>query len=158
MLPVSWDGCRRRPAAAFAPKPDARLISLEDRPVFAESLVFRTQARFAQCRIAASTLRISSWVADARNRGLASTAARPTSPKGAGALPQSWRRGPFGRRWEWPEALFRLAQDGDRRATVAPRAAGSGGPTNECVRRQADRVARSRVGRRGHGLERTRTR
>ena len=54
-----------------------------------------------------------------------------SSPKGRRSAPQSWRRRPFGRRREWSEALFRSAQDGDRRAPVARRAAGSGGPTNE---------------------------
>jgi hypothetical protein len=36
------------------------------------------------------------------------------------------------------------AQDRDRRATVARRAAGPGGPANECLHRQANRVAPSR--------------
>ena len=39
--------------------------------------------------------------------------------------------------------------------TVARRAAGTGGPGDECLDRQADRVARSRVGRRGYRAERT---
>jgi hypothetical protein len=43
-----------------------------------------------------------------------------------------------GRRREWSEALFRSAQDRDRRAIVARRAAGPGGPANECLHRQAN--------------------
>src|SRR6188508_2929364 len=63
---------------------------------------------------------------------------RAQARRGAGALPQSWRRCPFGRRREWSEALFRSAQDRDRRATVARRAAGPAGPANECLHRQAE--------------------
>ena len=44
-------------------------------------------------------------------------------------------------------------KDGDRGATVARRAAGTGGPGDECLDRQADRVARSRVCRRGYSLK-----
>src|SRR5215211_3704652 len=86
------------------------------------------------------------------------TSAAKEVRRGAGALPQSWRRRPVGRRREQPEAFFGSAQDGDRRATVARRAAGSGGPANECLGRQADRLARSCSCWGGDGLERTRTR
>src|SRR4029077_5043692 len=50
-----------------------------------------------------------------------------TNDDGRKPDPQSWRRRPFGRRREWPQALFRSAQDGDCGATVARRAARVGG-------------------------------
>src|SRR5215211_6496719 len=50
-------------------------------------------------------------------------------------------------------AFFGSAQDGDRRATVARQAAGSGGPANECLGRQADRLARSYSGDQMPGIE-----
>src|SRR5258708_35887119 len=84
--------------------------------------------------------------------------ARKSTPFGAGALPQSWRRRPFGRRREWPQALFCSAQEIDCRATVARRAAGTRGAGGECLDRQAQRVARACARRRGYSPERTRTR
>ena len=53
------------------------------------------------------------------------------------ALLQSSRGRPFGRRTEWPQALFCSAQDGDCRAAVARRAAGTSGAGDECLGRQA---------------------
>src|SRR5512144_2217888 len=53
--------------------------------------------------------------------------------------PKAVRRCPSGVDGNGPEALFRSAQDRDRRATIARRAAGSGGPANECLHRQANR-------------------
>jgi hypothetical protein len=44
-----------------------------------------------------------------------------------GRKPEGWRRRPFGRRRECPQALFCSAQDGDCRATVARRAVGEYG-------------------------------
>jgi len=42
-----------------------------------------------------------------------------------------------------PTAFFCSAQDGDCRATVARRAAGTGGAGDECLDRQADRSGAS---------------
>src|SRR5450631_4191262 len=54
------------------------------------------------------------------------------------------------REWHGRTHTVTVTEDGFEYAgtsyPVARRAVGSGGPTNECVRRQADRVARSRAG------------
>ena len=55
------------------------------------------------------------------------------SPKAGAGGPSDGR--------ERPEALFRSTQDGDCRATVAWRAAGAGSARDECLDRQAKRVA-----------------
>src|SRR4029077_10661545 len=49
--------------------------------------------------------------------------------------------------------FFLQKKEGDGGASCGGGAAGTGGPGDECLDRQADRVARSRVGRRGYSSQ-----